>query len=430
MSLPSKEYQHRLQERSYRSPSRSEQSRGDYDGYRSRTRNDNDDRERREYRRSDYRTNDKYGRSRGGYESRSRFDDRTSSSYSQSRPARSRSPKPAASNEKRRTSRFTPANHGRGGWPDPEYLAERWAQREAKKFSIWALSPSSSADEEDRLEEARILAEQQRRLDELAGKATYVEADISSDDMSDNGASLTGSESAARPRKSSKKRSHSSKTSHHRPDDRKKEKRSSKHKGSRSKRSEDGSKRRRNHRHQSSRYDSDSSKASDNDSGSGEHSDRRTSSRAASRKNRPDKDNKVDAQEPKSVNGDTDGYSSEEVGPMPSSERIPALTERSFGGALLPGEGSAMAAYVQSGERIPRRGEIGVDQNMIERLENSGYVMSGNRHRRMDAVRQRKESQIITAEEKRKMLLETQEERRKKESQIIAEFRDMLSKKK
>ncbi|KAI9502172.1 ras-induced vulval development antagonist-domain-containing protein [Coemansia spiralis] len=115
---------------------------------------------------------------------------------------------------------------------------------------------------------------------------------------------------------------------------------------------------------------------------------------------------------------------------MPSSERIPALTERSFGGALLPGEGSAMAAYVQSGERIPRRGEIGVDQNMIERLENSGYVMSGNRHRRMDAVRQRKESQIITAEEKRKMLLETQEERRKKESQIIAEFRDMLSKKK
>jgi hypothetical protein len=28
-----------------------------------------------------------------------------------------------------------------------------------------------------------------------------------------------------------------------------------------------------------------------------------------------------------------------------------------YGGALLPGEGDAMAAYVQSGKRIPRRGE-------------------------------------------------------------------------
>ncbi|KAJ2745895.1 hypothetical protein GGI20_001774 [Coemansia sp. BCRC 34301] len=114
---------------------------------------------------------------------------------------------------------------------------------------------------------------------------------------------------------------------------------------------------------------------------------------------------------------------------MPSSDRLPALNVRSFGGALLPGEGSAMAQFVQSGERIPRRGEIGVDQDMIERLENSGYVMSGNRHRRMNAVRVRKENQVISAEEKRQMLLQNQEERMKKETQIITEFRDMLSKK-
>ena len=32
----------------------------------------------------------------------------------------------------------------------------------------------------------------------------------------------------------------------------------------------------------------------------------------------------------------------------------------SYGGALRPGEGEAMAAYVQSGKRIPRRGEVRV----------------------------------------------------------------------
>ncbi|KAI8321298.1 DUF926-domain-containing protein, partial [Martensiomyces pterosporus] len=118
-----------------------------------------------------------------------------------------------------------------------------------------------------------------------------------------------------------------------------------------------------------------------------------------------------------------------EIGPMPSSECVPELTERSFGGALLPGEGAAMAAFVQSGERIPRRGEIGVDTNMIERLEKSGYVMSGNRHHRMNAVRLRKENQVISAEERRQLAMLNQEERKKRESQIIADFRDMLSKK-
>lgn len=37
----------------------------------------------------------------------------------------------------------------------------------------------------------------------------------------------------------------------------------------------------------------------------------------------------------------------------------------------------------------------------IEKFEDAGYVMSGSRHRRMNAVRVRKENQVITAEEKR-----------------------------
>ena len=40
-----------------------------------------------------------------------------------------------------------------------------------------------------------------------------------------------------------------------------------------------------------------------------------------------------------------------------------------YGGQLLPGEGSAMAQFVQSGERIPRRGEVGYSSEQIENFE-------------------------------------------------------------
>ena len=46
------------------------------------------------------------------------------------------------------------------------------------------------------------------------------------------------------------------------------------------------------------------------------------------------------------------------------------------------GEWDAMAQFVQSGKRIPRRGEIGVTNEEIEQMENLGYVMSGSRHAR------------------------------------------------
>ena len=38
-----------------------------------------------------------------------------------------------------------------------------------------------------------------------------------------------------------------------------------------------------------------------------------------------------------------------------------------------------MAAYVESGKRIPRRGEIGLTSNEIVTYEDVGYVMSGSR---------------------------------------------------
>ena len=52
----------------------------------------------------------------------------------------------------------------------------------------------------------------------------------------------------------------------------------------------------------------------------------------------------------------------------------------SYGKALLPGEGAAMAAYIAEGKRIPRRGEIGLTSDEIKTFEDSGYVMSGSRY--------------------------------------------------
>ena len=98
----------------------------------------------------------------------------------------------------------------------------------------------------------------------------------------------------------------------------------------------------------------------------------------------------------------------------------------SYGGALLPGEGDAIAQYVQKNMRIPRRGEVGWGGNEIEHLENAGYVMSGSRHKRMNAVRLRKENQVYSAEEKRALALITMEENEQRENKLLQDFREML----
>ena len=80
--------------------------------------------------------------------------------------------------------------------------------------------------------------------------------------------------------------------------------------------------------------------------------------------------------------------SSPQVGPeLPGGGQREAGDGGNWGGALLPGEGAAMAAYVQSGKRIPRRGEVGLSADQISKFEDLGYVMSGSRHSRMNAIR-------------------------------------------
>ncbi|KAL5485154.1 hypothetical protein ACEPAI_7796 [Sanghuangporus weigelae] len=125
----------------------------------------------------------------------------------------------------------------------------------------------------------------------------------------------------------------------------------------------------------------------------------------------------------------------EEVGPQPVY-RAPTtnkkVDERQYGGALLRGEGSAMAAFLRDGDtdaRIPRRGEIGLTPDEIATFESVGYVMSGSRHRRMNAVRMRKENQVISAEEKRGILKLQKEERERREAILRDEFRELVEEK-
>jgi len=125
--------------------------------------------------------------------------------------------------------------------------------------------------------------------------------------------------------------------------------------------------------------------------------------------------------------------SDEEVGPQPVQKlnTNKKVDERAYGGALLRGEGSAMAAFLQSEDgtaaRIPRRGEIGLTSDEIANFESVGYVMSGSRHRRMNAVRMRKENQVISAEEKRGILNLQKDERERREALLREGFKELVS---
>jgi len=131
--------------------------------------------------------------------------------------------------------------------------------------------------------------------------------------------------------------------------------------------------------------------------------------------------------------GDASDESDDDIGPQPLPQAdggaaggAASSSSKAYGGALLPGEGEAIAQYVQQNLRIPRRGEIGYNQDEIQSYEKSGYVMSGSRHARMNAVRLRKENQVYSAEEQRALALITMEENQQKEAALIQDFRTML----
>uniref|UniRef100_A0A803PGC2 NF-kappa-B-activating protein C-terminal domain-containing protein n=1 Tax=Cannabis sativa TaxID=3483 RepID=A0A803PGC2_CANSA len=111
------------------------------------------------------------------------------------------------------------------------------------------------------------------------------------------------------------------------------------------------------------------------------------------------------------------------VGPAPLPR---AEGHISYGGALRPGEGDAIAQYVQQGKRIPRRGEVGLSAEEISKFEDLGYVMSGSRHQRMNAIRIRKENQVYSAEDKRALAMFNYEEKAKREHKVMADLQRLV----
>ncbi|ERN13843.1 NF-kappa-B-activating protein [Amborella trichopoda] len=111
------------------------------------------------------------------------------------------------------------------------------------------------------------------------------------------------------------------------------------------------------------------------------------------------------------------------VGPMPLPR---AEGHISYGGALRPGEGDAIAQYVQQGKRIPRRGEVGLSAEEIQKFEGLGYVMSGSRHQRMNAIRIRKENQVYSAEDKRALAMFNYEEKAKREHTVMSDLQRLV----
>eukprot|EP00747_Dinoflagellata_sp_TGD_P133900 gnl/TRDRNA2_/TRDRNA2_175266_c0_seq2.p1 gnl/TRDRNA2_/TRDRNA2_175266_c0~~gnl/TRDRNA2_/TRDRNA2_175266_c0_seq2.p1 ORF type:complete len:241 (+),score=14.68 gnl/TRDRNA2_/TRDRNA2_175266_c0_seq2:93-815(+) len=109
-------------------------------------------------------------------------------------------------------------------------------------------------------------------------------------------------------------------------------------------------------------------------------------------------------------------------------EKTKSETISDYGQHLRPGEGAAMAAFVKNDKRIPRRGEVGLTADQIEKFENVGYVMSGSRHVRMNAIRMRKENQVYTAEERAALIHLNYEEKKVKEKKSLGTIEDSYRK--
>ncbi|XP_017131765.1 NKAP family protein CG6066 [Drosophila elegans] len=153
--------------------------------------------------------------------------------------------------------------------------------------------------------------------------------------------------------------------------------------------------------------------------------DKKSKKKKKKRKSEADKSKKSSSSSgSRSKTRDSASHNDEDVGP--SLRTGGSLNQKDFGKALLPGEGAAMAAYIAEGKRIPRRGEIGLTSDEIANFESVGYVMSGSRHRRMEAVRIRKENQLYSADEKRALAMFSKEERQKRENKILSQFKDMI----
>jgi len=340
--------------------------------------------------------------------------------------------------------------------------------RKALKHCIWNVTPSPPRNENDELEETE--EEKAEEISDKYGGVSEGKSDSSSKEKekvkesnrkrkSDSKSEESESESESddsrsrRKRKSSISKSRNRKTesdeseteSDESEGDRKLRKKKSRKEGSRSSRKSkrsSGSKRRRRKR---STYSSDSDESEDNSNVSDSVKLKKKRNRSLSLNSDSEVEEnsrvKVKAEEETMVAEiDVEAVRFKEmieaqkklppaldneavVGPMPLPR---AEGHISYGGALRPGEGDAIAQYVQQGKRIPRRGEVGLSAEEIQKFEGLGYVMSGSRHQRMNAIRIRKENQVYSAEDKRALAMFNYEEKSKREHKVMADLQRLV----
>ncbi|DBA03435.1 TPA: LOW QUALITY PROTEIN: hypothetical protein N0F65_002843 [Lagenidium giganteum] len=342
-------------------------------------------------------------------------------------------------------------NGGRGGggrrfFKDESdgFYEQRAKERDALQFCIWDEFPSpppmkTAAKQKTKPADPPTPPPSSRQRKSSAASNSSSE-DSSSDSSSESDSNSSDSEEDRRRRK---RRSARSKSSRKSSSSRKRSSRKSS-KSSKSKRRRDTessrSARRRRKRSVGSSSESEEDKpssdrkaaeSSDSEDDRKKQKSRRSASADSAKSSEMDEEARIEAEKFKAAvqrKPEEEDEDDGEVGPMPLPEtEETAAASMNYGKALLPGEGAAIAQYVQKNMRIPRRGEVGWNGMEIEGLEQLGYVMSGSRHKRMNAVRIRKENQVYTAEEKRALALINFEEKQQRENAVMNEFREMLT---
>eukprot|EP01101_Sappina_pedata_P012950 TRINITY_DN9288_c0_g1_i1.p1 TRINITY_DN9288_c0_g1~~TRINITY_DN9288_c0_g1_i1.p1 ORF type:complete len:312 (+),score=113.39 TRINITY_DN9288_c0_g1_i1:11-946(+) len=288
---------------------------------------------------------------------------------------------------------------------DNSYLESRKRERDEARYDfsrIWARSPSPQArsSKSSRNRDRSADRRDRSRSRDRSAKEGSRDRKVGSRDRSRSKDRKDRDRSLSRSRKDHKKTSHRGHRSDSSDSDKKRSKKSSK-----SKKSKKSKKAKKSHKKESS---------SSSDSGSDSEVDEK---QLELMKQMWEEKKRAEGSVPEPL----------QVGPI-QLKKVEIETP-SYGGAMMPGEADAIAQYVQANKRIPRRGEVGITSEEIESYENLGYVMSGSRHKRMNAVRLRKENQVYSAEEQRALAMFNYEEKAKRENSILADFREMLAQK-
>ncbi|CAN7062739.1 unnamed protein product [Brassica oleracea var. botrytis] len=286
---------------------------------------------------------------------------------------------------------------------------KRLKMRKSGKYCIWENTPSPPRDPYE--------VESDENADEVPEK------DV--DDQKLKGESESGKSESESDRSRKKRKSKSSRSKRRRYSDSESEESESDDSDEEDRRRRKKKKKRRGHRRKR-RYSDDESEISASSSCGEERSKSKSKNTDSNGKlGEAVKEPALDEEEMKMIIESKKKASAPEeeeeaeVGPMPLPK---AEGHISYGGALRPGEGDAIAQYVQQGKRIPRRGEVGLNADEIQRFEDLGYVMSGSRHQRMNAIRIRKENQVYSAEDKRALAMFNYGEKAKREAKVMSDL--------